>query len=127
MMEYAADSKALNARFAALADPTRRAILVLLAEGEATVQDLARPFAISQPAISRHLRVLEAAGLIETRIDGSARPRRLKPEAVDQLWDWLGHYRARLEGQYRQLDAVLDRRVGQTDQNPVDPPEGRKA
>ena len=69
----------LDAPFAALADPTRRAILARLAEGEATVQDLARPFAISQPAISRHLKVLEDAGLIETRIDGTARPRRLKP------------------------------------------------
>ena len=66
----------LNAPFAALADPTRRAILSRLAQGEATVQDLARPFAISQPAISRHLKVLEEAGLIETRIQGTARPRR---------------------------------------------------
>ena len=73
---------ALDQSFAALADPTRRALIARLAQGEATVQDLARPFAISQPAISRHLKVLEEAGLIETRIDGTARPRRLKPERL---------------------------------------------
>ncbi len=84
----------LDGAFAALADPTRRAILARLAKGEATVQDLARPFTISQPAVSRHLRVLEEAGLIETRIDGTARPRRLNPEAVAALWDWLGQYRS---------------------------------
>ena len=98
----------LDHSFAALADPTRRAILARLAEGEATVQDLARPFAISQPAISRHLKVLEDAGLIETRIQGTARPRRLKPDAMAQLWDWLGQYRALWEAQFQRLDAVLD-------------------
>lgn len=77
----------LDQSFAALADPTRRAIIARLAEGEATVQDLARPFSISQPAISRHLKVLEEAGLIETRIVGTARPRRLKADAVAALWD----------------------------------------
>ena len=97
----------LNAAFAALSDPTRRAILARLAEGEATVQDLARPFPISQPAVSRHLKVLEDAGLIETRIDGTSRPRRLNPEAVAQLWDWLGQYRALWEARYTRLDAVL--------------------
>lgn len=98
----------LDAPFAALADPTRRAILARLAEGEATVQDLARPFAISQPAISRHLKVLEDAGLIETRIAGASRPRRLKPDTMAQLWDWLGQYRALWETQFQRLDAVLD-------------------
>jgi DNA-binding transcriptional ArsR family regulator len=97
----------LDAAFAALADPTRRAILARLAEGEATVQDLARPFDVSQPAISRHLKVLEAAGLIETRIDGTARPRQLKPAAVAELWEWLGQYRALWEAQFTRLDAVL--------------------
>jgi DNA-binding transcriptional ArsR family regulator len=97
----------LDAAFAALSDPTRRAILARLAQGEATVQDLARPFPISQPAISRHLRVLEDAGLIETRIDGTSRPRRLNPEAVAQLWDWLGQYRALWEARYARLDDVL--------------------
>lgn len=101
----------LDQCFAALADPTRRAIIERLAGGEATVQDLARPFSISQPAISRHLRVLEDAGLIETRIDGTARPRRLKAEAVAELWDWLGQYRALWDVQFRKLDAVLDEMV----------------
>ncbi|MBE0553242.1 MAG: winged helix-turn-helix transcriptional regulator [Rhodobacteraceae bacterium] len=98
----------LDQSFAALADPTRRAIIARLAEGEASVQDLARPFAISQPAISRHLKVLEEAGLIETRIDGTSRPRRLKPQAVAALWDWLGQYRSLWEEAFRRLDAVLD-------------------
>jgi DNA-binding transcriptional ArsR family regulator len=97
----------LDQAFAALSDPTRRAILARLATGEATVQDLARPFTISQPAISRHLKVLEEAGLIETRIDGTARPRRLKPDAVEALWDWLGQYRALWEARYARLDDVL--------------------
>ncbi len=98
----------LDLSFAALADPTRRAIILKLAQGEATVQDIASPFSISQPAISRHLRVLEDAGLIETRIQGTARPRRLKPDAVQPLWDWLSQYRAVLEEQFDKLDAVLD-------------------
>lgn len=97
----------LDSVFAALADPTRRAILARLAEGEATVQDLARPFPISQPAISRHLKVLEEAGLIETRVAGSARPRRLNPAAVDALWDWLGQVRALWDARHARLDAVL--------------------
>lgn len=98
----------LDQSFSALADPTRRAILARLAEGEATVQDLARPFEISQPAISRHLKVLEDAGLIETRIHGTARPRRLRPDSMAQLWHWLGQYRALWEAQFQRLDAVLD-------------------
>ncbi|MGL5009269.1 MAG: ArsR/SmtB family transcription factor [Paracoccaceae bacterium] len=93
--------------FAALSDPTRRAIIGRLAEGEATVQELAAPFAISQPAISRHLRVLEEAGLIETRIQGTARPRRLNPETVEALWSWLGQYRRIWEARYDRLDALL--------------------
>ena len=97
----------LDAAFAALSDPTRRAILARLALGEATVQDLARPFAISQPAISRHLKVLETAGLIETRVAGSARPRQLKPEAVAELWEWLGQYRSLWEDRFIRLDAML--------------------
>ncbi len=108
----------LDHSFAALADPTRRAILARLAKGEATVQDLARPFAISQPAISRHLKVLEDAGLIETRIQGTARPRRLKPDTLAQTWEWLGQYRALWEAQFQRLDAVLD-------SLPDDPPTER--
>jgi DNA-binding transcriptional ArsR family regulator len=97
----------LDRSFAALADPTRRAIIARLAQGEATVQDLARPFSISQPAISRHLKVLEEAGLIETRIQGTARPRRLNPDVVEALWEWLGQYRALWEARYARLDQVL--------------------
>jgi DNA-binding transcriptional ArsR family regulator len=108
---------ALDQSFAALADPTRRAIIAQLAKGEATVQDLARPFSISQPAISRHLKVLEEAGLIETRIDGTARPRRLKPDAVEALWDWLGQYRALWEAQFQKMDAVLDSLSDETERS----------
>lgn len=113
----------LDQSFAALGDPVRRAIIARLATGEATVQDLARPFAISQPAISRHLKVLEEAGLIETRIEGTARPRRLKPDAVEALWDWLGQYRALWEAQFQRLDAVLDAMVDEPDQTPPENPK----
>ena len=105
----------LDQSFAALSDPVRRAIIARLAKGEATVQDLARPFSISQPAISRHLKVLEEAGLIETRIDGTARPRRLKPDAVEALWDYLGQFRALWEAQFQRLDAVLDAMADEAD------------
>lgn len=98
----------LDAALAALADPTRRALLARLSRGEATVQDLARPFAISQPAISHHLKVLEEAGLIETRVQGSARPRRLRPAAIAALWDGLGALRRDMEARHSRLDAVLD-------------------
>ena len=111
----------LDQSFAALSDPTRRAILARLALGEATVQDLARPFPISQPAISRHLKVLEDAGLIETRIDGTARPRSLRPDAVEALWDWLGQYRALWEARFQRLDDVLDGLADDTDD--TDPQE----
>jgi DNA-binding transcriptional ArsR family regulator len=114
---------ALDQPFAALADPTRRAIIARLALGEATVQDLARPFAMSQPAISHHLKVLEEAGLIETRIDGTARPRRLKPDSVEALWDWLGQYRALWEKQFEKLDAVLDNLADETGPTPAAPTE----
>jgi DNA-binding transcriptional ArsR family regulator len=113
----------LDRSFAALADPIRRAILARLATGEATVQDLARPFSISQPAISRHLKVLEEAGLIETRVKGTARPRRLKPDAIEALWDWLGQYRALWETQFRKLDAVLDSLPEEAGQTPSANPE----
>lgn len=111
----------LDQSFAALSDPVRRALVQRLAEGEATVQDLARPFSISQPAISRHLKVLEDAGLIETRVDGTARPRRLKPAAVAELWTWLGQYRALWEIQFEKLDTVLDELATQQQ-----PPSGDK-
>jgi DNA-binding transcriptional ArsR family regulator len=97
-----------DATFAALADPTRRAIVERLAQGEATVAEIARPFAMSQPAISRHLRVLEEAGLVATRVAGSARPRRLNPDGLRLAHDWLGTFRAQWEDRFARLDAVLD-------------------
>lgn len=106
-MESQWTSDRIDTAFAALADPTRRAIVARLAQGEATVQEIARAFPISQPAVSRHLKVLEEAGLIETRVAGTARPRRLNPQAVAQLWDWLGQYRALWEANFARLDAVL--------------------
>ena len=97
----------LNAAFGALADPTRRAIVACLAEGEATVMELAKPFAMSQPAISRHLKVLEDAGLIVQRIDGQRRPRRLSQEGIGAIDQWLEMLRKALEKNYERLDMVL--------------------
>ena len=99
----------LDASFAALADPTRRAILARLVEGEATVGELAAPFDISQPAVSRHLKVLEDAGLILRRIDGARRPCRLAPDALDELDTYLTTLRAGLELNYARLDRLLQK------------------
>jgi DNA-binding transcriptional ArsR family regulator len=100
---------ALDAAFAALADPTRRAILLRLVEGEATVNELAEPFAISQPAISRHLKVLEGAGLIVRRIEGARRPCALAPGALDELDAYLAKLRDAMETNYSRLDQLLAR------------------
>lgn len=97
----------LDTAFAALSDPTRRAVLARLALGEATPMELARPFAISQPAFSRHLKVLELAGLITRRIDGARRPCRLAPAAISEIDQWLALLRKALETNYERLDAVL--------------------
>lgn len=97
----------LSSTFAALADPTRRAILARLALGEATVMELAKPFQMTQPAISQHLRVLETAGLIAQRVDGARRPRRLVKAGVDAMDDWLAVIRTALERNYDRLDDVL--------------------
>ena len=97
----------LNASFAALADPTRRAILSRLARGEATVMELAKPFEMTQPAISQHLKVLEAAGLIVQRVDGARRPRRLAKAGIDAMDQWLAMLRKALEKNYDRLDEVL--------------------
>ena len=97
----------LDAAFAALADPTRRAILARLASGEATVNELAEPFAMSQPAISQHLKVLEEAGLIVRRVDGTKRPRRLAKAGVEAMDKWLGMLRKALGKNYDRLDDVL--------------------
>lgn len=99
---------ALDAVFSALADPTRRAILARLAGGEATVNELAEPFTISQPAISKHLKVLERAGLISIGVDAQRRPRRLEPAPLKAATDWLERYRDIWEGNYQRLDALLD-------------------
>jgi len=93
--------------FFALSDPTRRAILSRLSAGEATVMELAEPFAISQPAVSQHLRVLERAGLIVRRIDGTRRPCRLSPDGLAAIEPWLAQFRAALEANYHRLDALL--------------------
>ncbi len=97
----------LDATFAALADPTRRAILARLARGEATVMELAAPFEMTQPAVSRHLKVLEGAGLIVRRAEGTKRPCRLAPAAIDDIDQWLGMLREALARNYDRLDDVL--------------------
>ena len=97
----------LDATFAALADPTRRAILARLASGDASVMELAEPFAMSQPAISKHLRVLERAGLISRGRDAQRRPRRLEPQPLKDATAWLETYRKYWEANYQQLDALL--------------------
>ena len=97
----------LDAAFAALADPTRRAILARLASGEATVTELAEPFEMTQPAISQHLKVLEEAGLVVRRVDGTKRPRRLAKEGIEAMDKWLAMLRKALEKNYDRLDQVL--------------------
>jgi len=97
----------LDAGFSALADPTRRAILARLALGEATVMELAEPFEMTQPAISQHLKVLEAAGLVTSRIDGARRPRRLARPGLEAMDTWLAMLRKGLETSYDRLDNVL--------------------
>ena len=101
-------SERLDATFTALADPTRRAILARLATGEASVTELAEPFSISQPAISKHLRVLERAGLISRGRDAQRRPRRIEARPLADASGWLETYRRIWEGNYRRLDALLD-------------------
>lgn len=97
----------LDAAFFALADPTRRALLARLARGEATVLELAEPFDMTQPAISRHLKVLEGAGLIVRRVEGTKRPCRLAPAAITEIDQWLGLLRDALAKNYDRLDDVL--------------------
>jgi DNA-binding transcriptional ArsR family regulator len=100
-------SASLDATFAALADPTRRAILARLASGEASVTELAEPFDISQPAISKHLKVLERAGLISRSRDAQRRPRKLEAQPLAEATDWLERYREIWEANYQRLDALL--------------------
>ena len=98
----------LDATFAALADPTRRAILARLASGEASVNELAEPFDMTQPAISKHLKVLERAGLISRGRDAQRRPRRLEAKPLAEATEWLENYRRVLESNFQRLDALLN-------------------
>jgi DNA-binding transcriptional ArsR family regulator len=104
---YGIDQSGLDAIFAALADPTRRAILTRLAEGAASVSEIAAPFRISQPAISKHLRVLEKAGLIDRAVDRQRRPAQLSAAPMLSAVDWLSTFRAFWGGSFDQLDALL--------------------
>jgi DNA-binding transcriptional ArsR family regulator len=103
-----ASSEHLNATFAALADPTRRAILARLASGEASVMELAEPFEMSQPAVSKHLKVLERAGLISRGRDAQRRPCRLEAKPLGEATGWLESYRQLWESNFQRLDALLD-------------------
>ncbi|CAI2932177.1 metalloregulator ArsR/SmtB family transcription factor [Aminobacter sp. P9b] len=100
-------SERLDATFTALADPTRRAILARLMQGEASVMELAEPFAMSQPAISKHLKMLERAGLISRGRDAQRRPCRIEGEALAQVTGWLEDYRKVWEGNFKRLDTLL--------------------
>jgi DNA-binding transcriptional ArsR family regulator len=101
-------SNRLNATFAALADPTRRAILARLARGEASVLQLAKPFAMSQPAVSKHLKVLERAGLISRSRDAQRRPRRIEAKPLAEATNWLERYRKIWEANFQRLDDLLE-------------------
>ena len=103
-----AGSPHLDATFAALADPTRRAILARLASGEATVLELAAPFAMSQPAISKHIKVLERAGLVSRSRDAQTRPVRLEAKPLAEANQWLENYRMAWESSFKKLDALLE-------------------
>lgn len=127
-MSATLDDRGLNAVFAALSDPTRRAILARLAMGEATVAELAEPFAMSQPAISKHLKVLEEAGLVSGTQVAQRRPRRLEPEPLQRASAWLDEYRKLWEARYGRLDTLLaelnaERRSTRSTSKP---PRGRK-
>jgi DNA-binding transcriptional ArsR family regulator len=102
------NSARLDRTFAALADPTRRAILARLATGEASVQELAEPFEMSQPAISKHLKVLERAGLVSVDVDAQRRPRRLEPKRLEEAVNWIERYTEIWERNYRRLDSLLE-------------------
>jgi DNA-binding transcriptional ArsR family regulator len=112
---------ALDATFAALADPTRRAILARLAGGEASVTELARPFAMSQPAISKHLKVLERAGLVARGRDAQRRPVRLVARPLAEARDWIEGYRRFWEARFDRLDALLERLETETEEPDAEP------
>ena len=108
LIGYASHRQHLDAVFAALADPTRRAILSRLTAGEASVNEIAAPFEMSQPAVSKHLRVLERAGLIERDIDKQRRPARLKAEPMAAAVSWLEEFKQFWSSSFDQLDGLLD-------------------
>ena len=114
----------LDATFAALADPTRRAIIARLAEGDASVLELAAPFAMSQPAISKHLKVLERAGLVSRHRDGQRRPCRLEARRLAEATGWLENYREFWEGTYRRLDVLLEEMKSDEHSADAKPAEG---
>jgi DNA-binding transcriptional ArsR family regulator len=107
MLSARATDRSLNATFAALADPTRRAILARLTSGQASVSELAKPFAMSQPAISKHLKVLERAGLISRGQDAQRRPRQLEARRLAEANEWLERYRQYWERSFQSLDVLL--------------------
>lgn len=108
LMSYEMTPAQLDATFTALADPTRRAILARLASGEASVMELAAPFQMSQPAISKHLKVLERAGLVSRGRDAQRRPVRAERARVSEATEWLERYRQSLESSFQRLDALLE-------------------
>ena len=108
MQTQSYSSRQLDAIFSALADPTRRAILARLAIGDASVNELAEPFDMSQPAISKHLKVLEKAGLVSRGLDAQRRPRRLEAKPMAIANEWLERYRKIWEANYERLDALLE-------------------
>ncbi len=115
------DDDQLDLIFAALADPTRRAILTRLAQGQATVNELAEPFNISQPAVSRHLRVLERAGLVTHGKEAQYRPRKLETEHLKLAYDWLDDYRRHWEESFDRLDSFLSSTRQTNDTSDSDP------
>ncbi len=108
MVMHMTPSQRLDATFTALSDPTRRAILARLAMGQASVAELAEPFAMSQPAISKHLKMLERAGLVSAGHEAQRRPRKIEGRALAEANAWLERYRAIWEGNYRRLDDLLE-------------------
>jgi DNA-binding transcriptional ArsR family regulator len=120
-----ASAGVLDATFAALADPTRRAILARLASGEASVNELAEPFAMSQPAISKHLKVLERAGLITRGRDAQRRPRRLEAAPLAEANQWLETYRRFWEESYQRLDGLLEEMKAKEKKRGRAKPKGR--
>lgn len=121
---YAVTDDRLDATFAALADPTRRAILRRLAQGDASVAELAEPFAMTQPAVSKHLKVLERAGLVSRGRDAQRRPSRLEARPLAEANEWLEHYRQFWEANYERLDGLL-REMKQLGAAPGNPPTGK--